>query len=42
MYQTLTLTRDNKVATVTLNRPEMRNAFNETTIAEITGVQRSE
>ena len=38
MYQTLTLTRDNKVATVTLNRPEMRNAFNETTIAEITQV----
>ena len=38
MFQTLTLTRDNKVATVTLNRPEVRNAFNETTIAEITQV----
>ncbi|MBC3807191.1 enoyl-CoA hydratase/isomerase family protein [Undibacterium seohonense] len=38
MYQTLTLTRDNKVATVTLNRPDVRNAFNETTIAEITQV----
>ena len=38
MHQTLTLTRDNKVATVTLNRPDVRNAFNETTIAEITQV----
>ena len=38
MYQTLTLTRDHTVATVTLNRPEVRNAFNETTIAEITQV----
>ena len=38
MYQTLSLTRDNSVATVTLNRPEVRNAFNETTIAEITQV----
>jgi methylglutaconyl-CoA hydratase len=40
MFHTLTLTRDNKVATVTLNRPDVRNAFNETTIAEITQVFR--
>jgi methylglutaconyl-CoA hydratase len=37
-YQTLTLTRDGYVATVTLNRPDVRNAFNEDTIAEITRV----
>ncbi len=36
MYHTLELTRDNRVATVTLNRPDVRNAFNETTIAELT------
>jgi len=35
-YQTLIVTIDGKVATVTLNRPDVRNAFNETTIAEIT------
>ena len=36
MYQTLELMRNGTLATVTLNRPEVRNAFNETTIAEIT------
>ncbi|MES2049541.1 MAG: enoyl-CoA hydratase/isomerase family protein [Pseudomonadota bacterium] len=36
MFQTLELTRENHVATVTLNRPDVRNAFNETTIAELT------
>ncbi|WP_334190863.1 enoyl-CoA hydratase/isomerase family protein, partial [Noviherbaspirillum sp.] len=35
-YQTLELRKDNRVATVTLNRPDMRNAFNEIMIAEIT------
>ncbi|WP_420475694.1 enoyl-CoA hydratase/isomerase family protein [Noviherbaspirillum sp. ST9] len=35
-YQTLEVSIDGRVATVTLNRPEVRNAFNETTIAEIT------
>ncbi|MBI3283310.1 MAG: enoyl-CoA hydratase/isomerase family protein [Burkholderiales bacterium] len=40
MYQTLNLTREDKLATVTLNRPDVRNAFNETTIAEITRVFR--
>ena len=39
-YQTLLLAIENRVATVTLNRPDMRNAFNETTIAEITDVFR--
>jgi methylglutaconyl-CoA hydratase len=38
MYQTLELTRQNRVATVSLNRPDVRNAFNETTIAELTQV----
>jgi methylglutaconyl-CoA hydratase len=38
MYQTLELTRDMHVATVSLNRPDVRNAFNETTIAELTQV----
>jgi methylglutaconyl-CoA hydratase len=38
MYQTLELTRVNRVATVSLNRPDVRNAFNETTIAELTQV----
>lgn len=38
MYQTLELTRDMRVATVSLNRPDVRNAFNETTIAELTQV----
>jgi methylglutaconyl-CoA hydratase len=39
-YQTLEVAMDGRVATVTLNRPEVRNAFNETTIAEITQVFR--
>ncbi len=34
-FETLSITRDERVATVTLNRPDVRNAFNETTIAEI-------
>jgi methylglutaconyl-CoA hydratase len=39
-YQTLEVTKAERVATVTLNRPDVRNAFNETTIAEITQVFR--
>jgi len=39
-FTTLTISREGKTATVTLNRPEVRNAFNETTIAEITQVFR--
>lgn len=39
-YQTLIVAVDGKAATVTLNRPDVRNAFNETTIAEITQVFR--
>src|SRR4051812_35000658 len=35
-WQTLEVTARGNVAIVTLNRPEVRNAFNETTIAEIT------
>lgn len=35
-YQTLTVQTENRVATLTLDRPDVRNAFNETTIAEIT------
>jgi methylglutaconyl-CoA hydratase len=34
-FTTLTITREGHVATVTLNRPDVSNAFNETTIAEI-------
>ena len=34
-FQTLTLAIAGKVATVTLNRPDVRNAFNEITIAEL-------
>jgi len=34
-YQTLTVAIENKVATVTLNRPDVRNAFNEHTINEL-------
>ena len=35
-YETLTIERAGHVATVTLNRPDVRNAFNEETIAELT------
>ncbi|MEO8837835.1 MAG: enoyl-CoA hydratase/isomerase family protein [Herbaspirillum sp.] len=41
IYQTLELLQDAQVATVTLNRPEVRNAFNDTTIAELTQVFRN-
>jgi len=34
-YETLTISVADKVATVTLNRPELRNAFNESAIAEL-------
>lgn len=34
-YQTLTIALTDKVATVTLDRPELRNAFNEHAIAEL-------
>ena len=35
-YQTLTIQHAPQVATIVLNRPDVRNAFNETMIAEIT------
>jgi methylglutaconyl-CoA hydratase len=35
-YETLDITVADKVATITLNRPQLRNAFNETAIADIT------
>jgi len=35
-YDTLTIERAGHAATVTLNRPDVRNAFNEATIAELT------
>lgn len=35
-YQTLELTREGYLVTISLNRPDVRNAFNETTIAELT------
>ncbi|MES2741607.1 MAG: enoyl-CoA hydratase/isomerase family protein [Pseudomonadota bacterium] len=45
-FQTLKMVIEGKVATITLNRPELRNAFNEHTIAELTmafdGLGRSE
>ena len=34
-YTTLDVTVADRVATVTLNRPDVRNAFNETTISEL-------
>jgi methylglutaconyl-CoA hydratase len=35
-YETLDISVADKVATITLNRPEVRNAFNETAIADLT------
>jgi methylglutaconyl-CoA hydratase len=35
-YDTLDITVTNQVATITLNRPDVRNAFNETSIADLT------
>ncbi len=35
-YDTLMVRYAGQVATVTLNRPEVRNAFNETMIADLT------
>lgn len=35
-YQTLEIVRDSHLATVWMNRPEVRNAFNEQSIAELT------
>lgn len=40
-FETLELQREGFLATVTLNRPDVRNAFNETSIAELTEVFRS-
>lgn len=37
-YQTLDIERQDSVARIILNRPDVRNAFNETVIAEITHV----
>ena len=38
LYKTLEVKVENLVATVTLNRPEVRNAFNDVLIAELTSV----
>jgi methylglutaconyl-CoA hydratase len=40
-YQTLKFSIEGAVATIELNRPEVRNAFNETAIAEITSAFRA-
>ncbi|RZT38571.1 enoyl-CoA hydratase/isomerase family protein [Cupriavidus agavae] len=40
-FTTLTVTAERHLATITLNRPEVRNAFNETVIAELTGAFRA-
>jgi methylglutaconyl-CoA hydratase len=40
-YTTLTCERNGHVATVQLNRPELRNAFNETSIVELADVFRA-
>jgi methylglutaconyl-CoA hydratase len=37
-FETISCTFKDKIATVTLNRPEIHNAFNEVMIAELTGV----
>jgi methylglutaconyl-CoA hydratase len=37
-YDTLSVALAGRLATVTLNRPEVRNAFNETMIAELTAI----
>lgn len=40
-FTTLNINVAHHIATVTLNRPEVRNAFNETVIAELTGAFRA-
>ena len=40
-FTTLTVTAERHIATITLNRPDVRNAFNETVIAELTGAFRA-
>ncbi|WP_194711106.1 enoyl-CoA hydratase/isomerase family protein [Noviherbaspirillum soli] len=40
-YQTLEIRQEQAVATVWLNRPDVRNAFNETSIAELTDAFRA-
>ena len=40
-YENLIVAFDSGVATVTLNRPDVRNAFNEAMIAEVTSVFRA-
>lgn len=40
-FTTLTVAIDRHVATVTLNRPDVRNAFNESVIAELSGAFRA-
>lgn len=40
-FQTIEVTRDGMLAAVVLNRPEVRNAFNDTAIAEIIGAFRA-
>ena len=40
-FTTLSVTAESHIATVTLNRPDVRNAFNETVIAELTGAFRA-
>jgi len=40
-FETLAFAQHGAVATLTLNRPDVRNAFNETVIAELTGAFRA-
>ena len=40
-FETLAFAQNGAVATLTLNRPDVRNAFNETVIAELTGAFRA-